>query len=986
MTLYFTPSPTSNLYSDTKTLRTMDSFNDHPGRLCRLCAQPETEDKLIYIYKENEEVEDHLAEIINLSLPIKVSQIDHLPKQICQSCLEKLQATHEFALSCLATEQELQELFAANKFQSVGDSSDNSLGDTLKDKIDLKLSTSTSAALCEKSTDNLSDLEEGKLEEFMSPLQCRSSESYQCPLCCDGEMGSCLDEPVELGVQNHISPQKSFEEELMAQYNRANEEDDSSSSVVEEDLESELESITEVVVDENIDQRDAAISIGNNSSAGPAKKLRQLKGIPKHRQIRRQKHRVTAARGKRKVQGKAEESDALIWIKADNEESIPLVQCIHCSGWLPGYASCLQHSLTSHIDVDAADQKTYHCARCEGVSVSTHSDLINHFKKSHCPNHEFEVEECNGQFVVSDKSQSKALSEASVPRDITYNCSICEKGFNWLLNLLQHSCSQVNCNDLYCNICDQEYRNRQRFVFHMNFHSDIAPALMCDVCDQSFADDSLLYDHVRFAHVTENVECSECGKDFRSEKGLTAHQMLAHNSDPTMQNRHKCTTCGKCYRDKQGLKEHLVTHMSEKPFPCDKCDRAYNRYSRLKQHQLSHVYTESMECYECVNCGLAFPDMDKALAHSTSEEHEVQNTVLAKLYRCEYCDTVFSCPDGLNQHRPSHVGEKPFVCHICGASFHTYSRVTTHKTTHGIYDQIEPQEGDFTIPRHFLCEHCGVSYPYWSYLQTHRKMRHSENPYSLSCKLCPEKFKNSWSVVYHRKKVHENNGETKEWRKRTLQCPHCGVNCMYQHTLSMHIERKHGSLLDDDGKRESYQCEECGKVFKYQSSLLLHQKMHQGQKSFQCEECDKSFLTIATLRNHTKRCHQGIKPHQCEYCGKAFFHRVTRDDHLRVHTGEKPFKCQFCDKRFRLKSMLTDHAKIHNDHRPYPCDVCGTSFRRMVHMKQHRMLHTGEKPFQCRYCGQDFRLKQELQRHMKSKHGELAVENIEEEEYIFADQ
>ncbi|KAK3930406.1 Zinc finger protein 184 [Frankliniella fusca] len=954
---------------------TMDTLSSHPGRLCRLCAHSEMEDKLTYIYTEGES-EEQLAEIINMSLPIKVSQIDHLPKQICQSCLEKVQATHEFALSCLTSEQELLELFSADKFQSITSHSENFIGGTLQDKIDINLPISSSDA-----SKVLSGPKEQHLGELMNTGKCESSNSYRCPLCCEGEMGSCFDEPVELRVVNHLHPFKSFEDELMAQYKQANEEDDSSSSVVEEDPEPEFDSVTEVAPDEITDQQNhASIDIGNSSSESSAKKLKIVTTSSKKRKNKKLKHRVSAARGRKKVQGKPDENDALIWIKADNEESIPLVQCLHCSGWLPGYASCLQHSLTSHIDIDETDQKTYHCARCEGVSVSTHSDLINHFKKTHCPNHEFDVEEYNGQFVVSDKSKLNFSSEATVARDVTYHCSICEKGFSWLLNLLQHSCNQVNCNDLYCNICDQEYRNRQRFVFHMHFHSEKAPALICDVCEQPFADDSLLYDHVRFAHLSENVKCSECGKDFRSEKGLAAHQMIAHNSDPSIQNRHKCTECGKCYRDKQGLKEHLVTHMSVKPFPCDKCDRAYNRYSRLKQHQLSHVYSESMECYECADCGLAFPDVDKAVSHSNSEEHEIQRTVLSKLLRCEYCDTVFSCPDGLNQHRPSHVGEKPFVCHICGASFNSYARVTTHKTTHGVYDQIEPQEGDFTIPRHFLCEHCGVSYPYWSYLQTHRKMRHSENPYSLSCKLCPEKFKNSWSVVYHRKKVHENNGETKEWRKRSLQCPHCGVNCMYQHTLIMHIERKHGSLQDDDGKRESYQCEECGK-----SSLMLHQKMHQGKKSFQCEECDKSFLTIATLRNHTKRCHQGIKPHQCEFCGKAFFHRVTRDDHLRVHTGEKPFKCQFCDKSFRLKSMLTDHAKIHNDHRPYPCDVCGQSFRRMVHMKQHRMLHTGEKPFQCRYCGQDFRLKQELQRHMKSKHGDLTLENIEEEEFIFAE-
>lgn len=947
-----------------------DETTDHPGPLCRLCAHTQTHDNLVYIYSDKDENQDCLADFINLNLPIKVSPKDPFPKQICQLCVEKLQATHEFALQCLAAEQELEDLFLDERFRS-SQSIQGNKSSEVKDETDNLLQECI-------------DLDgSGRLAALSHDNDCvggTSLDKYQCPLCCEGSMGSCIEEPRQIIVRSKTPPHaQTFEEKLMEEYKRANEDDDSSLSVVEEDsdaaAEDELEEADQIETNHN----DPIVKVIAKSE----KKLKQKRGKRKRRLAKRGKDAVVSRRVK--AVGDSEETDTLIWIKADNEQSIPLVQCIHCSGWLPGYGSCLQHSLTSHIDVNQAEEKTFHCARCEGISAPSPSELIMHFKEAHCPNHDFEIEEVDGQFTVVDKSKTKSQMDTRSPRDITYYCCICEKGFDWLLNLLRHSCSQVNCNEMYCNICDQNYRNRQRFVFHMNFHSEKAPPLECDVCHQSFEDDCLLYNHVRFAHSTENVVCSECGKHFSAQKGLAAHQLSAHNTDPHLQQRHKCTVCGKFYRDKQGLKEHLVTHMSEKPFACDKCDKAYNRYSRLKQHQLSHLYTETMECFECVDCGLVYPDMDKAVEHSNSEDHDVQSTILSKVFRCEFCDTVFSCSDGLNQHRPSHVGEKPYICLICGSCFHTYSRVTTHKTTHGIYDQIEPQEGDFTIPRHFLCEHCDVSYPYWSYLQTHRKMRHSENPYTLSCKQCPEKFKNSWSVVYHRRKVHEQGGNAKEWRKRSLQCPHCGVNCMYQHTLNMHIERKHGSAKNEDSKGESYQCEECGKVFKYQASLVLHQKSHQGQKNFQCEECDKSFLTIATLRNHTKRCHQGIKPHQCEFCGKAFFHRVTRDDHLRVHTGEKPFKCEFCERSFRLKSMLADHAKIHNDHRPYPCDVCGSSFRRMVHMKQHRMLHTGEKPFQCRYCGQDFRLKQELQRHMKTKHGEAAAENVEEDEFIFAD-
>lgn len=211
---------------------------------------------------------------------------------------------------------------------------------------------------------------------------------------------------------------KTFEEKLMEEYRRANEEDDSGLSVVEEDsdatAENEGTTPTEISYGTEV-VHDISLSV---------KKLKQKRGKRKGR-FRKQGKAAVMSQGT-KVVGDSEESDTLIWIKADNEQSIPLVQCIHCSGWLPGYGSCLQHSLTSHIDVNESEEKTYHCARCEGVSASSPSDLILHFKEAHCPNHDFEIEEDDGQFIVIDKSETKNLTNSSNVRDITYYCCICE--------------------------------------------------------------------------------------------------------------------------------------------------------------------------------------------------------------------------------------------------------------------------------------------------------------------------------------------------------------------------------------------------------------------------------------------------------------------------------------------------------------------------------------------------------------------------------
>lgn len=267
-------------------------------------------------------------------------------------------------------------------------------------------------------------MEEIKYENSVFPA------NYQCPLCCEGKMDTCSEEPIELNVQSRVYSTKSFEEELMLLYKRANEQNDSSLSVVEEDPDSGEGDISDpedldVTGDANRNDSMNFITLDEELKPPVGKKQKQIQG---KRRGRIAKHNRVTARSQGQVQtiGDVEESDTLIWIKADNEQSIPLVQCIHCSGWLPGYASCLQHSLTSHVDINESEERSFHCARCENVSMESPSLLITHFKEVHCPGHDFEVEENNGQLAVFDKSHPKIMPGVEKMKDIVYYCCICE--------------------------------------------------------------------------------------------------------------------------------------------------------------------------------------------------------------------------------------------------------------------------------------------------------------------------------------------------------------------------------------------------------------------------------------------------------------------------------------------------------------------------------------------------------------------------------
>ncbi|XP_054999682.1 replication initiator 1 isoform X1 [Sorex araneus] len=315
--------------------------------------------------------------------------------------------------------------------------------------------------------------------------------------------------------------------------------------------------------------------------------------------------------------------------------------------------------------------------------------------------------------------------------DRPFQCACCGKRFRHKPNLIAHRRVHTGERPHQCPECGKRFTNKPYLTSHRRIHTGEKP-YPCSECGRRFRHKPNLLSHSKIHRRSEGAAaallpagpleppapppppppraapepppapraeppallfgCEDCGRTFRLERFLRAHQRQHSGERPFA-----CPECGKTFGKKTHLVAHARVHSGERPFACDQCGRRFSQGSHLAAHRRDHAPERP---FVCPDCGKAFRHKPYLAAHRRIHTGE-------KPYVCPDCGKAFSQKSNLVSHRRIHTGERPYACPDCDRSFSQKSNLITHRKSH-IRDGA------------FCCAICGQTFDDEEKLLTHQ--------------------------------------------------------------------------------------------------------------------------------------------------------------------------------------------------------------------------------------------------------------------------
>ncbi|KAJ8931431.1 hypothetical protein NQ314_015657 [Rhamnusium bicolor] len=432
--------------------------------LCRTCGQ--ISDTCHFIY--NKDIPSSLENKIKKYLHLNLYKGDYKPKQICNSCIIKLNEFADFIDTCHTTNQKFEMIYFNSQTwhnrnyeypppqkQSVIVSSKQ-----VADNLDFELYKNTGIVLENLNVTNC-QLNDAEMLDLVGNGDYNSgnSENYMNDMKLKGHHTTVLRHPTNLegsvlpANYNCQSLEKNDKMCYSIRYDSYN--PDSISSV---NISKEINAQTEKKRTVTIDSVKKSLTLPGNKMCSP-------------------------------------------------KETKKTYFCPHCDREF-----IRKGTLNSHIAVHT-NIRPYKCGECS-KSFAVKSDLTTH-KKVHSDQHKCSF--CFKKFSVPSKLERHIRIHTN---EKPYICNFvnCNKAFSDKRNLEEHKLTHVSEKKYSCTVCNKMFKTLNRLKQHSKCHS-CGIMYTCDLCSKTYKYKSNLISHIK----KHNSICLYCKKNCESNTLLTEH-------------------------------------------------------------------------------------------------------------------------------------------------------------------------------------------------------------------------------------------------------------------------------------------------------------------------------------------------------------------------------------------------------------------------------------------------------------------------------
>ena len=232
-----------------------------------------------------------------------------------------------------------------------------------------------------------------------------------------------------------------------------------------------------------------------------------------------------------------------------------------------------------------------------------------------------------------------------------------------------------------CTKCHRSFELWHRFAVHIrNVHNGYPYSCDHADCNRKFKYQRELRQHQNSVHHRKNGDrcsSSDFADDESEDSDLEMHGI--NEMDNVVDTEWQCD-CGKRFKSERGLQYHIREVHGGKPLKCKFCDKLFAYKRELKVHLRSEhsMETQSNGTTTSSNSTVqSWKEVDESNETSTSSSQSGSDDDLEG-FQCTECGKKLSSLRSLREHEMLHQEERPFPCHLCDSGFVAKERLRHH--------------------------------------------------------------------------------------------------------------------------------------------------------------------------------------------------------------------------------------------------------------------------------------------------------------------